>query len=359
LENILPKIIAENYSIIFNQEIYIFLENHLKHRTYSKIYILTDSNTHEHCLPWFLSQLVTEIPFEILEMEVGETHKNIHTCESIWQVLLELEADRDSLLINLGGGVVTDLGGFVGATFKRGIDFIHIPTSLLAMVDAAIGGKNGVDLGTIKNQIGVIQPPVAVLIDTSFLETLPQNEMRSGLAEMLKHGLIYDREYWNEFGKLNELSGEDLDLLVHRSIAIKNEIVNQDPYEKNIRKALNFGHTLGHAIESYFMEHKELDNILHGEAVAAGMILESHIALQKNLLSMFEYKMIKETIVELFGKLSIGVEHIQQLQHWMKFDKKNSQGKVKFVLLNGIGKIIIDQEADEELIIKALLDYNI
>ncbi|MFN3755607.1 MAG: 3-dehydroquinate synthase [Flavobacterium sp.] len=359
MEKKLSNISAPNYTIYFNEEAYTFLEEHLNNHNYSKLFILTDSNTHEYCLPWFLSQLVTDIPFEILEMEVGEVHKNIHTCDSIWQALAELEADRSSLFINLGGGVVTDLGGFVASTFKRGIDFLHVPTSLLAMVDAAIGGKNGVDLGAIKNQIGVIQPPFAVLIDTTFLESLPQSEMRSGLAEMLKHGLIYDCNYWEQFQRLDELTGEDLDLLVHRSVVIKNEIVQQDPFEKGIRKALNFGHTLGHAIESYFMESDTHNAILHGEAVAAGMILESHIALQKGLLKEDDYVTIKSTLTTLFDKLHIGIEQIENLHYWMKFDKKNSHGKVKFVLLQGIGKVVVDQEVDDDMIINALTDYNI
>lgn len=359
MEKQLNTIFAPNYDIYFNEKVYPFLEVHLKSHNYSKIFILTDSNTHEYCLPWFLSQLITDIPFEILEMEVGEIHKNIHTCDSIWQALAELDADRNSLFVSLGGGVVTDLGGFVASTFKRGIAFLHVPTSLLAMVDAAIGGKNGIDLGAIKNQIGVIQPPAAVLIDTTFLESLPQNEMRSGLAEMLKHGLIYDPKYWEAFQQLDTLTGEDLDLLVHRSVVIKNEIVQSDPYEKGMRKALNFGHTLGHAIESYFMESTTHESILHGEAVAAGMILESHISLQKGFLKEKEYATIKSTLLGLFNQLPLGVEQLENLYFWMKFDKKNSNGKVKFVLLQGVGKVILDQEVDDDMIINALTDYNI
>src|SRR5690606_23930895 len=162
---------------------------------------------------------------------------------------------RKSMLINLGGGVISDIGGFVACTFKRGIDFINVPTTLLAMVDASIGGKNGVDLGNLKNQIGIIREPKAVLVLPEFLETLPSNEMRSGLAEMLKHGLIYDKNYWNQFKNLSNLNTDDLNNLIHQSIQIKNNIVSEDLTENGIRKALNFGHTLGHAIESYFLEN--------------------------------------------------------------------------------------------------------
>ncbi|MFN7100541.1 MAG: 3-dehydroquinate synthase family protein, partial [Flavobacterium sp.] len=275
---------ANNYPIYFNEEAYQELNIHLQNNSYSSIFIIVDTNTNELCLPNFLPLLETDVAIEIIEFEAGEENKNIETCVQIWNVLTELGADRKSLVINLGGGVVTDLGGFVASTFKRGIDFIHIPTTLLSMVDASVGGKNGVDLGNLKNQIGVINVPLMVLIDTQYLETVPQTEMRSGLAEMLKHGLIYDRAYWNQFLDLAAIDYADFDALIYRSVEIKNEIVTQDPTEKNIRKALNFGHTLGHAIESYFLESIEKTTLLHGEAIAVGMILESFIAMKKGLL---------------------------------------------------------------------------
>ncbi len=189
---------ANNYPIYFNEKGYEALNLYLEENKYSNLFIIVDSNTNEFCLPKFLPFLETELTIEIIEFEAGEQNKNIETCVQIWNVLTELGADRKSLVINLGGGVVTDLGGFVASTFKRGVDFIHIPTTLLSMVDASVGGKNGVDLGNLKNQIGVINVPKMVLIDTQYLETLPQNEMRSGLAEMLKHGLIYDKGYWEQ-----------------------------------------------------------------------------------------------------------------------------------------------------------------
>src|SRR5690606_29396368 len=207
-----------------------------------------------------------DFEFEILEIDAGETHKNIDTCMGVWEALSELEADRKSLLINLGGGVVTDLGGFVACTFKRGIDYVNIPTSLLSMVDASIGGKTGVDLGLLKNQIGVISNPELVLIDVTFLETLPTNQLRSGFAEMLKHGLIQDINYWNQLIALSELYTDDLEQLIYESVIIKKQVVEQDPNEDGLRKTLNFGHTLGHAIESYSLDDKDLKPLLHGEA---------------------------------------------------------------------------------------------
>lgn len=277
----MQSIKANDYSIYFNHEAYEMLNSWISNYNYSKLFILVDETTNEFCLPKLLPLLEVEIPIEIIEIEAGEEMKNISTCVEIWSILADLGADRKSALLNLGGGVITDLGGFVASTFKRGIDFINIPTTLLGMVDAAIGGKNGVDLGALKNQIGVINAPKLVLIDTDFLETLPQNHMKSGLAEMLKHGLIFDKTYWNQFKDLKDLNFDDLDQLIHRSVEIKNEIVCQDPTETGVRKALNFGHTLGHAIESHFLETPTL--LLHGEAIAIGMVLESYISRKKTL----------------------------------------------------------------------------
>lgn len=360
LKNNLKTLESKEYATYFNDQGYLFLEQHLIKNAYSKLFILTDSNTGEHCLPRFLAQLATDIPFEIIEIEAGEEHKTLETCQGVWETLAELDGDRKSLLINLGGGVVTDLGGFVAGCFKRGIDCIHVPTSLLAMVDAAQGGKNGVDLGVIKNQIGLVYPPVAVIVDTAFLYSLPADEMRSGLAEMLKHGLISDRNYWSSLIHMGDASEEQLDEFIHTSIKIKNNIVEQDPLEKGIRKALNFGHTLGHAIESFFMEHPRNEKpIKHGEAVAAGMVLESHISLQLGWISREEYEEIKTVIMNYYGKLDILIKDINTLQHWMKFDKKNSHGKVRFALIKEIGSVEFDVEIDESLIIKAIEDYNL
>jgi len=349
---------ANGYPIVFSQEGYEFLNSFIEENKYSKLFILVDVNTNENCLSRFLPYLATDKPIEIIEIETGESEKNINTCVEIWTVLTELGADRKSLLLNLGGGVITDIGGFVASTFKRGIDFIHIPTTLLAMVDASVGGKNGVDLGNLKNQIGVINVPKVVLIDTEYLTTLPQNEMRSGLAEMLKHGLIADAEYWRQFKDLSLLDYADFDNLIHRSIAIKNEIVMQDPTENGIRKALNFGHTLGHAIESYFLENENKKTLLHGEAIAIGMILESYIAWQTRLLSEAEYLEIKSTIHAIYERVVFEQNDLQPIAELLIHDKKNEYGKIQFALLDGIGRIKINQEIDNELIIRSFEDYK-
>jgi 3-dehydroquinate synthase len=291
-------------------------------------------------------------------LESGEINKNIKTCTEVWNVLTELGADRKSLILNLGGGVITDLGGFVASTFKRGIDFINIPTSLLGMVDASVGGKNGVDLGSLKNQVGTITNPKMVVIDTRFLATLPQNQMRSGLAEMLKHGLIADKEYWNQFLDLALIDSIELDALIHQAICIKNEIVKQDPTENGIRKALNFGHTLGHAVESYFLENEEKTTLLHGEAIAVGIILESFISREKKLISEDDYFQIKNTLKSLFGTVEISENDLTPICDLLIHDKKNEYGKVQFALLNGIGAVKINQEVDMALIISAFEDYK-
>jgi 3-dehydroquinate synthase len=354
----LTTIQASNHPIYFNEKGYEALNEHLRNNKYSNLFIIVDSNTNESCLPKLLPVLETDLTIEIIEFENGEINKNIETCVEIWNVLTELGADRKSLVINLGGGVVTDLGGFVASTFKRGIDFINIPTTLLAMVDASVGGKNGVDLGNLKNQIGVFNLPVMVLVNTEFLETLPQNEMRSGLAEMLKHGLIFDKNYWEKFLDLKELDYADFDTLIHRSVAIKNEIVTIDPTEKNIRKSLNFGHTLGHAIESYFLESDQKTTLLHGEAIAVGMILESYIAYKKSLLTNAEYVEIKEAIKAIFDDIAFDTNDIDPILELLIHDKKNEYGSIQFALIDGIGNIKINQLVENELILEAFTDYQ-
>ena len=354
----MQSIQANGYPIVFGENGYEFLNTFIKENNYSSIFILSDTNTNEFCLTRFLPFLATDKKLEIIEIEPGESEKNITSCVEIWSILTDFGADRKSLVINVGGGVITDIGGFVASTFKRGIDFIHIPTSLLAMVDASVGGKNGVDLGSLKNQIGVINVPKLVLVDTEYLSTLPQNEMRSGLAEMLKHGLIFDVDYWTQFRELNAIDFADFDTLIYRSIEIKNEIVLQDPTENGIRKSLNFGHTLGHAIESYYLENENKKTLLHGEAIAVGMILESYISWQKKLITAAEYIEIKNTITAVFETIVFEEDDLNPILDLLIHDKKNEYGKIQFALLDGIGNIKINQEVENELIIKSFADYK-
>ncbi|HLA54572.1 MAG TPA: 3-dehydroquinate synthase [Flavobacterium sp.] len=348
-----------NYSIYFNENGYAALNTHLETANYSSIFVLVDTHTNEFCLPNFLSMVATGSTIEIVEIEPGESLKSIATCVELWNILTELGADRKSLIINLGGGVITDLGGFVASTFKRGIHFINVPTTLLGMVDASVGGKNGVDLGSLKNQVGTITAPKMVLIDTSYLETLPQNEMRSGLAEMLKHGLIADKSYWEQFLDLSKIDFADFDTLIYGSVQIKNAIVMQDPTENGIRKALNFGHTLGHAIESLFLESENKQTLLHGEAIATGMVLESYISYQKKLLTREEYFQIKYVVKNIFDDILFEDNDIDAILALLIHDKKNEYGNISFALIDGIGKIAINQNVENETIIAAFADYKL
>lgn len=349
---------ATNHDISFGTESYKNIEKLLIQNKYSKLFVLVDTNSNEYCLQHFLQNLATGITIEIIEFEHGEKNKNIQTCVEIWKILTELGGDRKSLLINLGGGVVTDLGGFIASTFKRGIDFVHVPTTLLAMVDASIGGKNGADLDHLKNQIGIIRNPNAILIDSYFLQTLPNNELLSGMAEMLKHGLIFDKNYWNQFKDIKDIDFQTLDELIYQSIIIKNTIVQKDPTENGIRKSLNFGHTLGHAIESYFLENNNKKTLLHGEAIAVGMILESFLSLKKELISSEHYFEIKSKIKNIYPLVEILKTDYPHIIDLLIHDKKNEYGNVQFVLLDQIGNTKLNQSVANDLIISAFEDYK-
>jgi 3-dehydroquinate synthase len=355
----MESIRTSQYSIYFNSECYTKLNEILNHSQFSKIFVVMDTNTHNYCYPDFISNIETDLGIEIIEIEAGEIHKTIDTCIGVWEALSHLNADKKSLIINLGGGVTTDLGGFVASTYKRGLKYINVPTSLLAMVDASIGGKTGVDLNTLKNQVGVINTPEMILIDTQFLSTLPQNEMRSGFAEMLKHGLIHNELYWDKMSDLAQLTLNDLDELIYESIVIKQDIVEQDPFEDNIRKTLNFGHTLGHAIESYFLSSPDKKHLLHGEAIAIGMILATYLSRELLGFSSSHCDDIKTNIIKTYGKIEIKDEDYLPIVDLMKHDKKNEHGNINFVLLEAIGKPKINCLVENNLIINAFKYYSV
>ena len=348
--------------VYFQDESYTALHTFLEQRKEAtgvlKLFILVDTNTHEHCLSLFLQQLQGEYTIEIIEIPAGEENKHIQTCSGIWESLADLGADRHSILINLGGGVVTDIGGFIACTYKRGITYINVPTTLLAMVDASVGGKTGVDLGNLKNMVGVIGESEMVLVDTSYLATLPQNEMRSGLAEMLKHGLIQDAPYWKQLQVLSNLSVADLPSLIHHSVGVKNKVVLQDPTEKNIRKFLNFGHTLGHAIESYYLTHPVYERLLHGEAIAIGMIMEGYISHKLFDLSAQELQEISKVFMDVYPHVPIQDQDINPIIELLAHDKKNKNGVVLFCLLERIGQAVYDCQVSTELIQEAIAYYN-
>jgi len=297
--------------------------------TYSKVAILVDENTKRDCLHK-LPKIENAL---IIEIKSGEEYKNISTCNFIWEQLTINNFDRNSLLINLGGGVIGDMGGFCAATYKRGLDFIHIPTTLLAMVDASVGGKLGIDFKGFKNQIGLFNNPKAVLISPEFLETLAESELKSGFSEVVKHALISDNSLWV---KLKNTPFTDFDWgdIIDTNVQIKNKIVLADPFEKGERKKLNFGHTFGHAIESYYLEKGT--PISHGEAVFMGMILETEISD----LPETEKNEIKNYILSNFA-----LPYTPKKSNLHKFlinDKKNQDGKINFTLLNRIGNCSFD-----------------
>ncbi|WP_047419991.1 3-dehydroquinate synthase [Cellulophaga sp. Hel_I_12] len=353
----MKSIISSSCTVHFNALAYQALNRHLAEKNYSKIFILVDENTHDACLAPFMAEIVGDYLYEIIEIESGEINKNIATCTQIWEILSELDADRKSLMINIGGGVITDLGGFVASTFKRGIDFINVPTSLLAMVDASVGGKTGVDLGSLKNQVGVINQPAMVVVVSSFLKTLDDRQMLSGFAEMLKHGLIKDARYWEKLKTLENF--EAIDALIYHSVAIKNEVVLQDPTEQNIRKMLNYGHTLGHAIESYFLESEDHKLLLHGEAIAIGMILEGFLSFKLTGLPKSDLEDIKTTFLSHYPKVAFSPRDIQEILKLLKFDKKNAHGNINFVLLKSIGETVIDIKVAQDLLEESFAYYKV
>lgn len=308
----------------------------------SKIFILVDENTHDHCLPILLANLETDAPFEIIEIEAGEENKNIGTATQLWEIFSEMEADRKSLLINLGGGVVTDMGGFVASTYKRGFRFINIPTTLLAMCDASIGGKTGIDHQYLKNIIGTFALPERIFFYPKFLESLDFKELRSGFAEMLKHGLIADSNHWNELSSLFKITPQDVAPYISRSMAIKNEVVTKDFKEENVRKILNFGHTIGHAVESLFLRKGAL--IPHGEAVALGMICETHLALLAGLVDVEQSSNVISKIQRLYPYIDISEFRNEDILNLMFNDKKNEDGNINFSLITGIGNCVYDQK---------------
>ena len=296
---------------------------------YSKIAILVDENTKRDCFPK-LQKLENSI---VIEIKSGEEYKNINTCNFIWEQLTEHNFDRNSLLINLGGGVIGDMGGLCASTYKRGIDFVQIPTTLLSMVDASSGGKVGINFNQFKNHIGLFNNPKAVFISIDFLESLPENQLKSGFAEVVKHALISDNSLWK---RLLSIPFVDLDWedIIETSVHIKNKIFSADPFEKGERKKLNFGHTFGHAIESYYLEKGT--PILHGEAVFMGMILETEISH----LSETDKNEIKNYILSNFALPYTPKKY--NLHKFLINDKKNQSGKINFSLLNKIGNCTID-----------------
>lgn len=351
----MESIKASTYFVHFKEKGYEALNTLIAEKKYSKIFVLVDENSMDNCYPRFIQYLETDISIDAIEIEPGEEHKNLETCSGIWSAMTELNADRKSLMITLGGGVITDMGGFVASTYKRGIDFVNIPTTLLSMVDASVGGKTGVDLGVLKNQIGLFVNPEMVIVDADYLDTLNDREMRSGMAEVIKYGLTYDVDLLDQVKYFNHLNNNKL---IHRSIEIKNEVVLEDPKEAGLRKILNFGHTLGHAIESFYLESESKESLKHGEAIAIGMVCESYLSYKLLSLSEDKVTQVKEIVNNTYEKIQLDPKDYSSIIELLKHDKKNVGGNVNFVLLNDFEDFKLDCLVPEELLIESLNYYN-
>ena len=327
------------------------LNRYLSENNYSKICILVDENTHSNCLKKIEGDI--NFDYDIFKIDSGEEEKNLATCSKVWNFLTENLYDRKSLIINLGGGVICDMGGFVASTFKRGVDFVNIPTTLLAQVDASVGGKLGIDFNTYKNQIGIFKIPNLIIVDTKFLSSLSERELRSGYAEVIKHCLIKDNSKFKEITKIN-WKDNNWEEIVRHSILIKSEVVENDLTEEGLRKILNFGHTIGHAIETTYLKKK--NKFLHGEAIAIGMICESYISFHKKMFSENELNTISGYILSVFK--SNKIEYHEEILKNAKHDKKNFNKKIMISLLEEVGKCNIDFEVSEDEIKKSIEYYN-
>ena len=305
----------------------------------SRVFVLADRNTTRLCWPLLQPHLPTDC--FLIEIPAGEEYKTLHTTESVWNCLTEQRADRHAVLVNLGGGVVTDLGGFAAALYKRGIGFVQVPTTLLAQVDAAVGGKTGVDFQGFKNQLGTFQEPLAVFIDPHFLATLDPRQLKAGYAEVLKHWLIADAAAFEKNRRLGWLT-DDWTPIIQESIALKQRIVAADPLEAGPRKLLNFGHTVGHALESYLLTQPGRE-VLHGEAVAAGLVCESWLSVQRGRLSTEELDQIETFVESVFEKIPFVTLETEAIAEFASQDKKNSGAVINCTLLDGIGQAVYDQ----------------
>ena len=350
-----PKI---HSNIVFSQDVVKELAAIAEKYPNGKVFLLTETNAAQKCLP-LIQSFIDRFQVEWLSIGAGEENKKISSVEKVWQFLSEKGADRKSLLVNLGGGMLTDLGGFAASTFKRGLDFVNIPTTLLSQVDASLGGKTGFNFNGLKNEIGVFKEPIAVIINTNFLKTIDHKNFLSGYAEMIKHGFIKSPGHWDELQKfdLKNIDYEALQGIIAHSVAVKEWFVANDPTEKNIRKALNLGHTVGHAFESYAMKNGK--PILHGYAVVYGMIVELFLSAKKCGFDAGALKQISDWLVSIYGTFEITRNDYEALFELMTHDKKNEAGRINFTLVPEIGKVEINQNCTKTEVFEALEYYQL
>ena len=346
---------ANSYNIYIGEKSFDALNTFLNKNKYSHYYILCDEHTFEFCLPTLLFHAPLLNEAEIIELESGEDKKTLETCLQVWGALTDTGADKKSLIINLGGGVISDLGGFVASTFKRGIDCINIPTTLLSMVDASVGGKTGVDFEGIKNHIGTTAEPKGIFVNPTFLETLSERQIKNGFAEIIKIALIADDVFWKTIMKLKTTKEFSSEKIITKAIELKNSIVKKDLHENNLRKSLNFGHNIGHALESALI--KQNKDILHGEAIAAGMIMETEIAQSLKRISKKEQKEITGYIRSIYKNIKITKDTESQLLQYILHDKKNEGDDLCFALPKGVGAYELYCGVSLEIIKKAISNY--
>jgi len=339
-------------SVIISSDITNSLQEVLKSIQYDRVFILTDEVTRRLCFP-LVSDVEDCANADIITIGATDTHKNIKSLAYVWKELGDKGGTRHSLLVNIGGGMTTDLGGFAASTFKRGIKYVNVPTTLLSMVDASVGGKTGINFNGLKNEIGVFNAPEKVVIDSVFLKTLDRENILSGYAEMLKHGLLSDTERFDELLNfdLEQIDYIHLGKMVNSSIEVKERIVEEDPFEKNIRKALNLGHTVGHAFESWCLRRTPC---LHGYAVAWGIICELYLSWKKMEFPSDVLEKTFDFVVKHYGIPNICEDDFEEIYNYMTHDKKNTAGIINFTLLGGIGDIRINQCVDKENIYEML-----
>lgn len=350
---------SKGYSIFIGDGAFDTLRAFLQQYEFKedKAIILVDNDSRKYCLPVLMSNIQFLQKVYIIEIANGEENKTIDTCTRLWRDLADHAADRNAILINLGGGAISDLGGFVAATYKRGIRFINIPTTLLAMVDASGGGKVGINMEGLKNQVGLFSPPQAVFVIPEFLDTLPQRQMKSGFAEIIKHALIYNRSYWDDLSQKNFNDITNWKELIDWSVEIKNYYVTEDPMDTGFRKVLNFGHTVGHGVETYSLEFDD-DPLLHGEAIAVGLICELYLSFKLTNFKKADLDEVINYIRANFSHYNLSEDSFDFIIDALKHDKKNTGTSFNFTLLTEIGTSLINQGCTKDLIRDSLHFYQ-
>ncbi len=350
---------AGNYPVYIGAEVFKIMENFLQLQKFkkSRFLILVDENTRRHCLGEILDKVRTLADAGIIRIKSGEKHKNLKSCSIIWQHMIDEKVDRHTVLVNLGGGVISDLGGFAAATFKRGIRYVNIPTSLTGQIDAAIGGKVGIDYKQLKNQIGLFADPQAVFIYPEFLSSLDEEHLLGGFAEIIKHGLIMDAAFWDQIKQTPFDQISEWPELISHSAGIKASVVKADPFERKYRKILNFGHTIGHAVESLIINNIEYP-MTHGRAVAVGMICESWLSYKRLGLASDQLSEIVDYIMADYQHVRFTDRQLDIIMEHMAHDKKNEQGQIMFSLLQSIGYARINISCEPQLIRESLRYYQ-